>query len=180
MNGIRQAAGARELELPVSAEDRLVARYAALAIAIHLIEATLPSPLPGIKPGLANVVVQLVLARHGWRAAAWVAVLRVLVSSLLLGTFLSPTFLLSAAGAASALLVLAPAHACGRFGPVGLSLLAAQAHMAAQFTLAYTLLIPHAALLALLPVLMTAAVVTGLAGGIISEAVQRTATGPGR
>ena len=34
------------------------------------------TPLPGIKPGLANIVTLLVLQRHGWRATAWVTGLR--------------------------------------------------------------------------------------------------------
>lgn len=159
------------LTLAVSAEDRLIAWYTALALALHVLEAALPSPLPGIKPGLANVLVLIVLARHGLAAAAWVAGLRVLVGSLLVGSFLSPTFLMSASGATAALAALALAHASRCFGPIGLSLLAAEAHMAMQFVVARTLLVPHAALWQLLPVLMGAAVATGLVGGIIARAV---------
>lgn len=159
--------------LAVTAEDRLIAWYAALGLALHVLEAALPSPLPGVKPGLANVLVLVVLARHGLRAAAWVAGLRVLVGSLLVGTFLSPTFVLSAAGAAAALGVLAVAHASRRFGPLGLSLLAAEAHMATQVAVARWLLVPHAALWQLLPLLMSAAVATGLLGGIIARALLR-------
>lgn len=160
--------------LAVDAADRRIAWYAALALALHVLEAALPSPLPGLKPGLANVLVLIVLVRHGLAAAAWVAGLRVLVGSLLVGTFLSPAFLLSAGGATAALLALALAHASRCFGPVGLSLLAAEAHMAMQFALARLLLVPHAALWQLLPLLMTAAVATGLAGGIIARALLRT------
>ncbi len=48
-----------------------------------------------------------------------------------------------------------------------IALLAALAHMAGQFTVAYWLFIPHPALLQLFPVLMTAAVLFGLVSGII-------------
>ncbi|MDO9601021.1 MAG: Gx transporter family protein, partial [Rhodocyclaceae bacterium] len=78
------------ISLAISADDRRIARYAAAAIALTLVEAALPSPLPGVKPGLANIVVLVVLARHGWRDAAWVALLRVVAGSLLLGQFLAP------------------------------------------------------------------------------------------
>ncbi|MGI9264582.1 MAG: Gx transporter family protein, partial [Gammaproteobacteria bacterium] len=54
-------------------EDRLVAGFAALAIAIHILEASFPSPLPGVKPGLANVVTLVVFLRHGFAIAAWVS-----------------------------------------------------------------------------------------------------------
>ena len=156
-------------------EDRLVAGFAALAIAIHILEAAFPSPLPGIKPGLANVVTLVVFVRHGLRAAAWVAALRVLVGSLLVGTFLSPTFLLSASGATAALAVLALAGTLlwPGVGPVGLSVLSALAHMSGQIAVAYWLFIPHPALLKLVPVLLTAALIFGVVSGIIAASVLR-------
>ena len=76
------------IELPVTADDRRIARLAALAIGLTLAEAAIPSPIPGVKPGLANIVVLLVLLQHGWRAAAWVSGLRVLAGGLLLGSLL--------------------------------------------------------------------------------------------
>jgi heptaprenyl diphosphate synthase len=158
------------LRLQTTREDHLVAWLAALAITIHIAESALPSPIPGVKPGLANVVTIAVLVRFGWRMAAWVSALRVLVGGLLIGTFLSPTFMLSLAGALASIAVLGAAAAMpGRpFGPLGYSVLAALAHMAAQVWVAYVLFIPHQALLRLLPVLMTAAVIFGVLTGIIA------------
>lgn len=155
------------------AEDRLIAGFAALAIAIHILEAAFPSPLPGVKPGLANVITLIVYLRHGLRVAAWVAALRVLVGSLLVGTFLSPTFVLSATGAVTALVTLgAIGHLAGRhIGPMGLSVSAAIAHMSGQITVAYLLFIPHPALLKLVPVLLTAALLFGTVSGIIAGIV---------
>ncbi len=151
-------------------EDHRIAWLAALAIVIHIAESALPSPLPGIKPGLANVITVAVLIRYGWTTAAWVALLRVLVGSLLLGTFLSPTFVLSAGGALCSIVVLGLASRLpGRgLGPIGYCALAAQAHMAGQFALAYALFIPHAAMLHLLPILMSAALLFGVLSGIIT------------
>jgi uncharacterized membrane protein len=64
--------------------------------------------LPGVKPGLANIVTLIVLARYGWVAAAWVSGLRVFAGGLLLGYFLSPGFFMSLTGALFSLLTLAP------------------------------------------------------------------------
>jgi len=158
-------------------DDRLIAGYAALAIGIHVLEAGLPSPLPGVKPGLANVIVLLVLLRHGWGAAAWVAGLRVLVGSLLVGSFLAPTFWLSAAGALASVAVLGAGAAwnaawpAGRLSALGLSVVAALAHMAGQFAVAYGAFAPHPGLLRLLPVLMLAALVFGLAAGWAAQEI---------
>lgn len=158
-------------------DDHLVAGLAALAITIHIAESALPSPLPGIKPGLANVVTLLVLCRYGWRLAAWVSLLRVLVGSILIGTFLSPTFFLSASGAIVSLLVLGGLHGLSRLwpawavGPLGLGLAGAMAHMTGQFGVAYALFIPHPGILALYPVLLALAAILGIVSGILTQAV---------
>ena len=157
------------IELPVNADDRRIARLAALAIGLTLAEAAIPSPLPGVKPGLANIVVLLVLLQHGWRAAVWVSGLRVLAGALLFGTLFAPGFWLSAAGAVVSLVVLALArHLPSRhFGPVSLSVLAAFGHIGGQVALAGLWLLPGAVLLKLLPVFAAAALVFGTVNGLI-------------
>ncbi|NNG13049.1 MAG: Gx transporter family protein, partial [Halobacteria archaeon] len=94
------------MQIQTTAEDQRIAWLAALAITIHILESAFPSPLPGIKPGLANVITIVVLDQFGWRSAAWVSLLRVLCGSLLLGTFLTPTFLLSLSGAVCSIGIL--------------------------------------------------------------------------
>lgn len=168
------------ISLTTTREDHRVAWLAALAITIHVAEAALPSPLPGIKPGLANVITIAVLMRYGWASAAWVSLLRVVAGSLLIGTFLSPTFLLSLSGAIGSVLMLRLAITLpGKgFGAIGYSVLAALAHMAGQFAMAYYLLIPHPALLQLLPVLLTASLFFGVISGIITTMLLRTCNSP--
>lgn len=167
----------RTLTLSAEREDYRVAWLAALAISIHLLESALPSPVPGIKPGLANVIVVVALVSFGWRTALWVSLLRVLVGSLLIGTFLSPTFLLSLAGALGSLLALGLGLWLGRvlpplaLGALGYSVLAALAHMTGQFLLAWTLFIPHPGLLKLLPLLLSAALVFGVVSGLVATAM---------
>jgi len=165
--------GLRTLSFSATPEDYRIAWLAALAITIHIAESVLPTPLPGIKPGLANVVTIAALLLYGWRAAVWVSLLRVVVGSILIGTFLTPTFVLSFSGAIAAITVIGLGHLLpGRgLGPVGYCLLASMAHIAAQFYVAYRLFIPHEALFGLLPVLMTVAVCFGVLSGIIVQAM---------
>ena len=165
--------GLTTLTFTATAEDYRIAWLAALAITIHIAESVLPAPLPGIKPGLANVVTIAALLLYGWRAAVWVSLLRVVVGSILIGTFLTPTFVLSFSGAVAAITVIGIGYLLpGRgLGPVGYCLLASMAHIAAQFFVAYRLFIPHEALFGLLPVLMTVAVCFGLLSGIIVQAM---------
>ena len=161
--------------LRTTSEDHIVAALAALAVAIHVVEAALPTPLPGIKPGLANVIVVAALVHFGWRTAAWVSLLRVLAGSLLVGSFLTPGFLLSLAGAIASLTALALGNALPRrpLSALGLSVLAALAHMGGQYLVARWFLIPHPALANLLPLLMTAALVFGIVSGTIASAMLR-------
>lgn len=153
--------------------DHLIAWLAALAIMIHVLESAIPAVLPGLKPGLANIITIAVLVMFGWSMAAWVSLLRVLVGSLLLGTFLSPTFLMSFSGALASMLVLWLALKMpGKgFSAIGFSLLAAMAHMTGQFFCAWLLFIPHSGLWHLYPVLMTIAVILGIINGIICQKI---------
>lgn len=168
-----------------TADDHRIARHAAAAIVLTVAEAAVPLPLPGVKPGLANIITLVVLARWGWREAAWVALLRVLVGSLLLGQFLAPGFFLSLAGSLLSLLVLGgAAQLPGRwFGPVSHSILAAFAHIAGQLVVARLWLVPHDGVFYLVPVFALAATVFGLANGLIAarllqEELQRSTPAP--
>ncbi len=158
------------IELTVTEEDHRIAWLATAAVALSLVDAAIPSPLPGVKPGLANIVTLVVLVRHGWGTAVWVSGLRVLAGSLLLGYFLAPGFFLSLTGTTLSLLTLGLArHLPVRwFGPVSLSILAAFAHIGGQLLLARIWLIPHDGVFLLTPVFALAALVFGTINGLIA------------
>lgn len=152
-------------------EDHRIARLTALAIGLHLAESILPSPLPGVKPGIANIVTLYVLYRFDFATAAWVSLLRVFASSFLLGQFLSPTFVLSLSGAVCSLLALWFAYRLPRkwFGPVTLSILAAFAHIAGQLLVVRLWLIPHTAVAYLVPMFAVSALLFGLINGLTTS-----------
>ena len=160
-----------EIRLEVTTRDRHIATLATAAIGLSLLDAAIPSPLPGVKPGLANIVTLLVLERYGWGTAAWVTGLRVFAASLLLGQFLTPGFFLSLSGSVCSLLVLALAQYLPKrfFGMVSLSLIAAFAHIGGQILLARLWLIPHDGLYRLIPIFALAALVFGLINGLIAN-----------
>lgn len=157
-------------EYRASAEDHRIAYLAAFAVGLSLVDAAVPSPLPGVKPGLANIITLVVLTRWGLRDAIWVSLLRVVAGSLLLGSFLTPSFFLSLSGAGASLLVLALAvHLpAALFGPVSQSVLAAFGHIAGQLILAYLWLIPHPGLFYLVPLFAAAALVFGTVNGLVA------------
>lgn len=169
------------ISITTTPEDHDVAKLAAVAIGLSLIDAAIPSLLPGVKPGLANIITLLVLLRYSFNAAVWVSLLRVIAGSLLLGTFLTPTFAMSLCGAVASLLVLRFASLLPQrwFGPVSLSIFAAFAHMAGQITLAWLWFIPHAGLAYFIPVLSAAALLFGTVNGLAVAKLlgKETATG---
>ena len=135
-----------------------------------MIEAVIPSPLPGVKPGIANIVTLFVLFQYGFATAAWVSLLRVFASSLLLGQFLSPTFVLSLSGALLSLAALFFAQHLPKkyFSAISLSIFAAFAHIAGQLLVVWFWLIPHTGVVYLIPVFALAALVFGLINGLVT------------
>ena len=158
------------IEIETTADDHRLAKLAALAIGLAIAEAVVPSPVPGVKPGLANIVTLLVWARYGWRDALWVSLLRVVASSLLLGSFLTPGFALSLTGALASLAALGLTSRLPQryFGMVTHSVVGAFAHSGGQLTLAYLWLIPHHGLAYLIPLFASAALLFGCVNGLIA------------
>jgi heptaprenyl diphosphate synthase len=157
-------------QIQTTSDDHRIAKLTAFAIALHMVEAVIPSPLPGVKPGIANIVTLYVLYNYGFATAAWVSILRVFASSLLMGQFLSPTFVLSLSGAVLSLAVLwLGIHLPKKwFSPISLSIFAAFAHIAGQLVIVRLWLIPHAGMSYLIPIFATAALFFGLINGLIT------------
>ena len=160
----------KTINITTTAEDHHIAKLTALAIGLHLLEAVFPSPLPGVKPGIANIVTLYVLYQYDFATAAWVSLLRVFASSLLLGHFLSPTFVLSLSGAIFSLSALFLAQYLPKryFSAVTLSIIAAFAHIAGQLIVVRLWLIPHAGVSYLIPIFALAALVFGVINGLIT------------
>jgi heptaprenyl diphosphate synthase len=150
--------------------DHQIAQLSAIAIGLSLIESVLPSPMPGVKPGIANIITLYAIYRFNFKTAMWVSILRVFATSLILGQFLSPTFMLSLTGSMLSLLTLyfvikLPSKF---FSPIGLSVLSSFAHIAGQLMLVRLWLIPHASIYYLIPIYSAAALLFGCINGWIA------------
>ncbi len=150
----------------------VIALYVAIASVLHIIESwiPLPLPIPGAKLGLANIVSLLVIATYGWRDALYVAILRVLLGSLLGGTLLGPTFIMSMSGALVSTVLMAAVFKYWQptLSLTGISLLGAVAHNLAQLVAAAGL-VNSPGILWYLPYLILFAIPTGVATGITAN-----------
>ena len=113
----------------------------ALALGLSYLEVILPpivAAVPGVKIGLANVVVLVLLYRFGvWRAAL-VSALRILLMFLLFGNVLS--LLYSVAGATLSIALMFALKQTGLFSRVVVSSLGGVAHNVGQILMAILLL----------------------------------------
>lgn len=140
----------------------LLAMLTAVAMILSYVESLLPSVgIPGVKMGLANIAVIFALFRFGWKAAAALSLVRVVLVSLLFGSV--GAMLYSLAGAVLSLAVMALLRRTDRFSTVGVSVAGGVAHNAGQILMAM-LILQTRQLLGYLPVLAVA----GIGGGILT------------
>ena len=83
-----------------------IALLVAFACVLQIAESLIPHPIPGLRLGLANMLTLTAMVVLGFRYAMEVAVLRTVLSAFIMGTFLSPTFILSISGAVLSTLVM--------------------------------------------------------------------------
>ena len=140
----------------------LLAMLTAVAMILSYVESLLPSVgIPGVKMGLANIAVIFALFRFGWKEAAALSLVRVVLVSLLFGSV--GAMLYSLAGAVLSLAVMALLRRIDRFSTVGISVAGGVAHNAGQILMAM-LILQTKQLLGYLPVLG----VSGIAGGVLT------------
>lgn len=140
----------------------LLAMLTAVAMILSYVESLLPSVgIPGVKMGLANIAVIFALFRFGWKEAAALSLVRVVLVSLLFGSV--GAMLYSLAGAVLSLAVMALLRRIDRFSTVGISVAGGVAHNAGQILMAM-LILQTKQRLGYLPVLA----VSGIAGGVLT------------
>ncbi len=140
----------------------LLSMLTAVAMILSYVESLLPSVgIPGVKMGLANIAVIFALFRFGWKEAAALSLVRVVLVSLLFGSV--GAMLYSLAGAVLSLAVMALLRRIDRFSTVGISVAGGVAHNAGQILMAM-LILQTKQLLGYLPVLA----VSGIAGGVLT------------
>ncbi len=143
------------------------------AIILGYIESLFPVfiGIPGMKMGLPNLAIVMVLYLYSWREALAVSVVRILVIGFLFGNFFSILF--SLAGALLSLLCMVLAKNILKLSCIGVSLLGGVAHNAGQILVAMAV-VENVRVGYYFSVLAITGMVTGILIGILSgEMIKR-------
>lgn len=145
--------------------------FSAFAIILSYIEVLLPLNfgIPGMKLGLANFMIVLVLYLMGAKEAIIINIVRIIVIGLLFGNLFSILFSIS--GAVLSLLFMYIAKKTKLFSLIAVSIVGGITHNAAQLVVA-SFVVKTYSILYYIPVLIITGVITGLVIGIVANLVK--------
>ncbi len=136
-----------------------------MAIILSYFERMLPVLIPGVKLGLANIVVVLCLYYLGNKEAFKISLIRVFVIGVLFGGMSSMIYALS--GALLSFFGMVILKKTKKFSIVGVSVIGSALHVAGQIFVAMQVL-QHKGILYYLPILLLSSLVSGVFIGVVS------------
>lgn len=144
------------------------ALFAVLALAVSYLERLIPPlvAIPGIKLGLANIVILAAVYLFGMRYALLINLVRISLAALLFGDLNS--MLYSLCGGLLSFAVICLLVKLKAFTPIGVSAAGGVAHNIGQLALA-SLMLSSAAAWGYFPFLLVSGTVTGIINGIVAS-----------
>jgi len=148
----------------------------ALAMILSFVESLIPPlvAVPGVKIGLSNIVTVFLLYSYGWREAGVVSFIRIVLSSILFGSFVS--LLYSFSGALLSFLIMLALKKANLFSVIGVSVAGGVFHNAGQIACA-CIVMENAAIASYLPPLIISGTVAGIAVGILAGIISQKLKG---
>lgn len=147
----------------------------ALSVVLGILESIIPifnGIVPGLKLGLANIVILFILYRYKFKDAIYISILRVILISLLKTGF-DINFLFSLSGAIFSIIVMALFKKI-KFSIITVSIMGSIFHIIGQILITIILLNTFN-LIYYLPYLIIFSIITGFIIGLISkEILERT------
>ncbi len=144
----------------------------ALCMVLSFVESQIPAfvAVPGVKVGLANIAVIFALYRMGWKEAAAVSLIRVVLVSLLFGNFAALFY--SLAGAVLSLAGMCLLKKTGKFTEIIVSVAGGVLHNIGQIAMA-SILLETDVLRYYLPLLLLSGTIAGIVVGVASAILIR-------
>lgn len=139
----------------------------AIAVVVNYAESLIPSfGIPGVRLGLTNIVILLILYNFSLGEAFLVTTLRVFLVGLIRGTLFQVTFFMSLSGATLSLLMMFVLMKAKIFTEVGVSIGGAFIHIVSQIVV-LSIFMNTATIIYYLPILLLTSLLTGIFVGIV-------------
>lgn len=144
----------------------------ALALIFSYIETLIPIQFgaPGIKLGLANLIIVIILYRWGWKEAFLLSVVRIILAGFLFGNLFGIIY--SLAGGICSLTVMQLLRITDRFGVMGVSMAGGVSHNIGQLIIAM-IVVETYQVGYYLPVLLVSGLFTGTVIGIAAGEIMK-------
>lgn len=141
-----------------------------ISVVLSLIESIIPivGIIPGIKLGLANIVVLYILYTMTLKDALYVSILRVILVGILRAGLFNITFLFSLSGALFSLIFMFLFKKITKLSIVGISIIGSIFHCIGQIIVAIILL-SNINIIYYLPVLLFSSIITGIVIGLCTN-----------
>ena len=154
----------------------VLALLVALAVLVGYVESLIPLNfgIPGIKPGLCNIVILATMRLYRAREALFVSIARVLIIGFMFGNLYSIAYGL--AGTILSIAVMAFLFRTRRFGMIGVSAAGGAMHNIGQLLVA-KLALPALPLFWYVPILLLAGLATGALVGFLTYEILRRIKG---
>lgn len=150
----------------------LSAMLAALALIFSYVEAIIPIPVPvpGIKLGIANLVIVMAIYKLGFRYAFTINCVRILIAGLLFSGVFGMIY--SFAGGIFSITIMYLLYHTGWFSMVGVSMAGGVAHNLGQLVTA-ALLVESVRMMSYFSVLLFSGLISGILIGILASLIYR-------
>lgn len=148
----------------------LSSMFAALALIFSYVEVLVPVPvpIPGIKLGIANLVIVMAIYRMGFRYAFTINCVRIVIAGLLFsGVF---GMLYSFAGGVLSIVIMYLLYRTGWFSMVGVSMAGGVAHNLGQLITA-AIIVENVRMMSYFSILLFSGLFSGIAIGVLASLI---------
>ncbi len=148
-----------------------IAMLLSISVVLALIESVIPifSSIPGIKLGLANIVIVYALYTLSFKDALYISILRVVLVAILRTGLFSITFFFSLVGSILSIITMYLVKQT-KMSVVGVSVCGAISHSIGQIIVAIIFL-SNVDIIYYLPILLISSILTGIVIGLLAEKV---------
>lgn len=144
-----------------------------ISVVLGLLESMIPifnGIIPGIKLGLANIVIVYAIYKFSFKDALYISILRVILIGLLRTGLFSITFFFSLSGAIISLIFMYLVKKYTKLSIVGVSIVGAIFHSVGQIIIAIIFL-SNINIIYYLPILLFSSVITGIIVGLCADKI---------